>query len=176
MCHVVSSNSYKNLPADRWTHTTGEKGPEFASERRNDTRTDFSLSNTDIFYHIADNAPKIRNESVIWGGVLTSNMDLWSDHGYSCLWITDLTNKRRYLFPEASLRLSSTESERSEDAVTSKGDFGRRRGEKKRSSVQLGVHWKVLEINRTQTVRLGQDKQKEQGGRGSLHHQPQNIS
>lgn len=25
MCHVVSSNSYKNLQADKWIQTSGEK-------------------------------------------------------------------------------------------------------------------------------------------------------
>lgn len=54
--------------------------------------------------------------------------------------------------------------------------WAHRKGKKEKSSVQLSVDWKLLEINWTQTVRLGKDKQKEQGGRGSLHRQPQNIS
>lgn len=64
------------------------------------------------------------------------------------------------LSPEASLRLSSSESERSEDELTVKRWFWNREKKKHKSSVRLSVDGEVLEINWTQTLRLGEDKQK----------------
>lgn len=105
-----------------------------------------------------------------------SNVGSWSEPQCSCLRIADLTNKHREkLSQKASLRLSSSESERSRRWAHSRKTI-LEVGVGEKSSVQLCVDWKVHEINWTQPVWRGKDKQKEQGGRGSLHRQPQNIS
>lgn len=171
MCHVVSSNSYKNLPADRWIHTTGEKGLEFVvSERREDRSTDFSISDS---HTNSENVPRILDELVIWGKVLIVKCGFmkWSGLvGATVLPSVDhWSNKqaRGLAFPKSifetfiQCELKEWRWAHSQKMILE--------GEK------LKV-WKVLEINWTQTSRLGKDKQKEQGGRGSLHHQPPNIS
>lgn len=58
-------------------------GPEFASERRKwqENRL-FPLDFRHKFYHVAEKVPRILDELVIRGEVLTSNMDLWSDRGF----------------------------------------------------------------------------------------------
>lgn len=178
MCHVVSSNSYKK-PASRQVNTYywwKEAGVCRQWEKEWQKHRLFPLGFRHKLHHMLLKLKCSQNPGQV-GHLRSLNCQmwvLWSDHGwaelqYSCLWITDLTNKHRdklsqkHLWDFHPVRVKGAKMSSQE-------------GKKEKSSVQLSVDWKLLEINWTQTVRLGKDKQKEQGGRGSLHHQPQNIS
>ena len=164
MCHVVSSNSYKNLPVDRWIHTTGEKRLEFVvSERRNDRSTDFSpLGFTHKLYPLfTGNVPWILGKLVVWvfwGEVLVVKCGCmkWSEVDellYPCPWITDLTNKHtRWLGGNLSqdhlwdFHPEERKWARCQNMILEENfQKNTTKKKKKKSPVQLSVDWEVLE-------------------------------
>lgn len=111
MCHVVSSNSYKNLPVDRWIHTTGEKRLEFVvSERRNDRSTNFSpLGFTHKLYHCS--LEMFPESWASWSsGFLRRSCQMWMYEVVRGGWATVFMSVDRwsdeqtwdYIFPRAS--------------------------------------------------------------------------
>lgn len=123
MCHVVSSNSYKNLPADRWIHTTDEKGAGVYRQWEKERQTFPFRIQTQT--HVAENVPRILDKLLIWEVVLIVKCGFmkwlgWSELQNSCLWI-NFKLSQKHLW------------ERSEDELTVKRWFWKKKKKKRRA-------------------------------------------